>query len=335
MIRKTLVVTLAVVSIGCLPARAETLKIGLLFKAMHHERWSKDRDEFIRQAEALGAEVIFRDSGGDPAAERRHFQEMVDAGARAIVIRPVSTRGDGTLTRMAHAAGVKVVGYDAVVLNERLDFMVMQDSWKVGELQARAFADWLRKRKGRVAGRLALIRGPAGDSNAGAMSSGVLELAAANPDVEIVADESHDGWSAEESRKTAERVLDRYGERIDGFLCNNSALARGVVAALDARGLTGDVFVAGADADLENIRLMVEGKQQAEIWKKIAPLAHRAAEVAVALSQGREPSADREIDNGYMKVPTVVTEVVLVTPETIDETVIAGGFHTREQVYGE
>ena len=40
------------------------------------------------------------------------------------------------------------------------------------------------------------------------------------------------------------------------------------------------------------------------------------------------------INNGFMDVPTIITPVVLVTKENIDSTVIAGGFFTKEQVYG-
>ena len=35
-----------------------------------------------------------------------------------------------------------------------------------------------------------------------------------------------------------------------------------------------------------------------------------------------------------MDVPTIITPVVLVNKDTIDDTVIAGGFFTKEQVYG-
>ena len=36
----------------------------------------------------------------------------------------------------------------------------------------------------------------------------------------------------------------------------------------------------------------------------------------------------------HFQVPTIVTPVVLVTKDTIDSTVIAGGHLTKEQVYG-
>ena len=44
--------------------------------------------------------------------------------------------------------------------------------------------------------------------------------------------------------------------------------------------------------------------------------------------------ADKMINNGAMDVPTIVTEVVPVTKENLDATIIAEGFYTKEQVYG-
>ncbi len=40
------------------------------------------------------------------------------------------------------------------------------------------------------------------------------------------------------------------------------------------------------------------------------------------------------LNNGFTDVPTVVTPVVTVKKDNIDSTIIAGGFYTKEQVYG-
>jgi D-xylose transport system substrate-binding protein len=112
-------------------------------------------------------------------------------------------------------------------------------------------------------------------------------------------------------------------------------MARGVIAALDAQGIADSqkVFVAGSDADLVNIKYVAQGKQTVEIWKKIAPLAETAAEIAVKLAKGEEIKADKMINNGFVDVPTIVTPVVPITKENLDSTIIAEGFYSKEQVY--
>ena len=130
---------------------------------------------------------------------------------------------------------------------------------------------------------MALIRGQPGDSNANALSSGVLEVVKANPDLKLVTDQSHEGWSPDKAMATTENLLTKLGNKIDAVICNNSGMARGVIAALDAQGLASaeKIFVAGSDADLVNIQYVAQGKQAVDIWKKIDPLAESAAEIAV------------------------------------------------------
>lgn len=322
-------------------AEAADTKIGFLLKTMQEERYQKDKEDFIKKAESLGAEVVFDSANNDEQTQLAKFENMLARGAEVIVLQPVNTGTAGNMVRMANSEGVKVVGYDSMIVDGPLDMMVMQDSWAVGRLQGEAMVDWLKAKKGEVKGRVALIKGQPGDSNAEAMSSGALEIIKENPGLELVADQSHEGWSSDKAMATAENVLTKYDNKVDAFISNNSGMARGVVAALDAQGLADSdkVFVAGSDADLTNIQYVAEGKQTVEIWKKIKPLAETAAEVAVLLAQepDKKPEEvvkpDKMVNNGYTDVPTIVTPIVLVDKENIDDTIIAEGFYTKEQVY--
>src|SRR5579859_1396726 len=343
--RRTLLRGLAAVPLSALagPARAaDKIKIGFLLKTMQEERYQRDKAAFLAKAKALGAEVIFDSANNDEQTQLAAFENMLSRGAQAIVLQPVNTGTAGSMVTSAHKSGVKVVGYDAMLVNGPLDAMVMQDSWAVGKLQAEAMVAWLKAKYGAFKGNVVLIRGQPGDSNANTMSSGVLEVLRANPELKLVADQSHENWLPDKAMATTENLLTKSGNKIDAVICNNSGMARGVIAALDAQGLASaeKVFVAGSDADLINIRYVAQGKEAAEIWKKIDPLAESAAETAVKLVQNpdKDPKtllkADRVINNGAVDVPTIVTPVVLVDKNNLDSTVIAEGFYTHKQVYG-
>lgn len=321
---------------------AEKIKIGFLLKTMQEERYQRDKAAFLAKAKALGADVIFDSANNDEQTQLAAFENMLSRGAQVIVLQPVNTGTAGSMVTSAHKSGVKVVGYDAMLLNGPLDAMVMQDSWAVGKLQAEAMVAWLKAKNGSVKGNVALIRGQPGNSNANTMSSGVLEVLKANPGLRLVIDQSHESWSPDKAMATTENMLTKLGNKIDAVICNNSGMARGVIAALDAQGLASadKVFVAGSDADLVNIQYVAQGKEAAEIWKKIAPFAETAAQTAVLLAQNpdKDPKAllkiDRMINNGAVDVPTIVTPVVLVDKSNLDSTIIAEGFYTHQQVYG-
>lgn len=314
---------------------ADKVKVGFLLKTMQEERYQIDKADFTAKAEAMGAEVIFDSANNDEQTQLAKFENMLAQGCKVIVLQPVNTGTAGNMVKSANEEGVKVVGYDSMLVNGPLDMMVMQDSWAVGKLQGEAMLAWFQAVKGKVEGKVALIKGQPGDSNADAMSSGALEIIKANAGLELVVEQSHEGWSPDKAMATAENALTKYTNQVDAFICNNSGMARGVIAALEAQGLadTTKVFVAGSDADLVNIQYVAQGKQTVEIWKKIKPLAEKAAEVAVKLANGEEVKGDKMINNGFVDVPTIVTEVVPVTKENLDATIIAEGFFTKEQVY--
>ena len=192
---------------------ADKIKIGFLLKTMQEERYQRDKADFLAKAKALGADVIFDSANNDEQTQLAAFENMLSQGAQIIVLQPVNTGTAGSMVTSAHKANVKVVGYDAMLVNGPLDAMVMQDSWAVGKLQAEAMVAWLKAKNGSVKGNIALIRGQPGDSNANALSSGVLEVLKANPDLRLVADQSHEGWLPDKAMATTENLLTKLATR--------------------------------------------------------------------------------------------------------------------------
>ena len=322
---------------------ADDVKIGFLLKTMQEERYQQDKAAFEAKAQELGAEVIFDSANNNEQTQLAKFENMLAKGAQVIVMQPVNSGTAGNMVRMANEEGVRVVGYDSMLTDGPLDVMVMQDSWAVGKLQGEALVEWLQAKKGKVEGKVALIRGQPGDSNATAMRSGVLEIVQANPGLELIVDQSHEGWAPDKAMATAENTLTKYNNQVDGFIANNSGMARGVIAALDAQGLAdaSKVFVAGSDADLTNLQFVAKGKETVEIWKKVKPLAEKAAEVAVLLAKSPDTpvteivTVDKTINNGSVDVPTIVTPIVAVTKGNLKDTVIKEGLYTEAQIYGQ
>ena len=98
--------------------------------------------------------------------------------------------------------------------------------------------------------------------------------------------------------------------------------------------------MAGSDADLANLQFVAQGKEAVEIWKKVKPLAEKAAEVAVLLAQepgqagGRAGHGRQEHQQRLVDVPTIVTPIVAVTKDNLKDTVIKEGLYTEAQIYG-
>jgi D-xylose transport system substrate-binding protein len=111
-------------------------------------------------------------------------------------------------------------------------------------------------------------------------------------------------------------------------------MARGAVQALAEQGLTGKVFVAGADADLSAIKDIVSGRQQFEVLKDIAPLAQGAAQAAFRLAKGEKPTATQTIKSGKFEVQSLATPVYGITKDNLEEKIFKSGFHSKASVLG-
>jgi D-xylose transport system substrate-binding protein len=244
---KLSVAAMAAVFAMSMMAAAQDVTVGFMLKTMQEERYQRDKADFIAKAESMGAKVVFDSANNDEQTQLSKFENMLAQGCKVIVLQPVNTGTAGKMVEMANAEGVKVVGYDSMLVNGPLDMMVMQDSWAVGKLQGEAMLEWFKANKGgKIEGNVVLVRGQPGDSNATAMSSGALEIIQNNPGLKLVVDQSHEGWASDKAMATAENALTQFENKIDAFICNNSGMARGVVAALEAQGLADatKVFVA-------------------------------------------------------------------------------------------
>ncbi len=307
----------------------EKIKIGFVLSTLQEERYQKDQKYFTEEAKRLGFEPIMVSAENNPQTQTAKVENLLSMGVKALVIQPVNSGAAANLVRLAHADKVPVVAYDRMIADAPVDFYVTQDSFKVGVLQAEAA---VKATSGK--GNYVLLLGQAGHSVANEITRGVKSVLAKNPNIKVVVERSHDGWSTSLAMATVENALTQYKNKIDAVLANNSGMAQGAVQALAEQGLAGKVFVAGADADLAAIKSIVAGKQQFEVLKDIAPLAKMSADVAFKLAQGQKPTPTDTVMNGQYKVPVIATPVYAIEKGNLEERIFKTGFHSKDAVMG-
>ena len=139
-------------------------------------------------------------------------------------------------------------------------------------------------------------------------------------------------FKSDASRAMAAQLL--FTERqADAIMCGNDDVATSVIRALAVSQLAGVVPVVGQDADLPACQHIVEGTQLMTVYKPVGELAKQAAELSYKLATGDSLSVEATISDGSHEVPYVTIDPVAVNKENIDDVIIAGGFHSREDVY--
>ena len=116
-------------------------------------------------------------------------------------------------------------------------------------------------------------------------------------------------------------------------MCGNDALAGVVIRALSEMRLAGKIVVVGQDADLDACQRIVEGTQEMTVYKPVENLAKKAAEYAVSLAKGEEIKTATRYNDGTYDVPFIKLEPIAVYKDNMEETIIDGGYHLKEDVY--
>ncbi|MDF0728243.1 D-xylose ABC transporter substrate-binding protein [Cytobacillus sp. S13-E01] len=308
----------------------ERIKIGFSMDTLEEERWPRDRDLFKEAVEALGAEVVIREAKGDDALQIVQAETLISEGIDLLVIVPHNAEAVATIVNKAHSAGVKVISYDRLVKNSSVDLYISFDNELVGELQAQAITKLV------PGGKYVYIGGANTDNNAHLLKKGVFNVLQPfidSGDIQIVYDQWTENWDPENARAYMEAALKINENEIDAVIAANDATAGGVIEALAAQGLAGKVPVAGQDADLAAAQRIVEGTQTMTIYKPIKALAYEAAKVAIKMAKGETIPTDRKVNNGKLEIPSLLLRPIAVDKNNMDETIIADGFHMRDEVY--
>ena len=319
---------------GCKSARNSgpnnRIRIGFSMDSLQLERWQRDRDQFVKRAEELGAEVFVQSADGNDAVQVRQAENLLTQGVDVLVVVPHNGEIDASIVDSAKRQNIPVVAYDRLIRNSDVSMYISFDNIRVGEMQA----EYLVKRAPK--GNYILIGGSPTDNNAHMFRQGqmnVLQPYIDRGDIKIVADQWATDWLASAALQHTENALTQANNNVVAVVASNDSTAGGVIQALQEQGLAGKVLVSGQDADLAGLQRIVVGTQSMTIYKPIRPLATRAAEIAVALAKGETVPATATVNNGKIDVPAILLTPIAVDKSNLVQTVIRDGFVKLEDVY--
>ena len=119
-------------------------------------------------------------SGEDVAAQISQMENMISAGAQAIIINAISPTALSPTVQRARQEGVVVVAFDNIVEAEDIVF-VNEDQVEMGK----RWATWLVEQMG-TSGKVLMVNGVAGTSVDADRTKGAKDVFAQYPDIKIV-----------------------------------------------------------------------------------------------------------------------------------------------------
>lgn len=293
----------------------------------------------IKQA-IPGIMIQYANANNNADTQQNQAEAALMNGACIFVVGPQDSDKASVIVQRAKASQVPVIAYDRLIQDPDTAFYVSFNGVRVGELQGQYIVDQFRKGAfGLKSGaNLAMINGSQTDNNALQFREGALTALQPLIDskkINLVFDQYTPNWDSARAQSSMEGILTQQKNNVQIVYVANDGLANTVIVALRAQNLDGRVVMTGQDATVTGIQNILTGDQAMTVYKPIAKEAKVTAQLVAALSNGTD---SRALVNGQTalvergQVASVLLDPIAVDKSNVQQTVIADGFLTREQI---
>lgn len=330
---------------GILYQTPDQRKVGVSMPTSAFQRWTND-GECIRDAlESALCTVDLRYADNHVETQQDQIASMISGGCKALVIAPVS---DSSLTgalALAKSSGIPVIAFDRLLTNsDAVTCYVTFDNYQVGVVQAQYIIDALSLDSAAGPFAMELTTGDPGDGNAALFFQGAIDtlrpylqagkLVVRSGQTSFEACAAR-GWSSQNAKNRADSILSAwYGNGdIDAWLCSNDSTALGVIDALEDYIHGQWPVITGQDCDLQNVRLILDGKQSMSIFKDTGMLAQKTAEIALRLLDGAQIDTNGSFDNGAISVPASLVKPIYADQSNYRRLLIDSGLYPEEYLF--
>jgi D-xylose transport system substrate-binding protein len=136
MIRIFTTIAILIFLVSACREKTTMVKVGFLLPNLVGERYQKEQAFFRERIAALGGEAIFASADNDDQLQIQQAGEMIDQGARVLVVNSVNMNTAAAIVRNAHEKNVTVIAYDRLIRNCDLDYYISFDNVMVGKMMA-------------------------------------------------------------------------------------------------------------------------------------------------------------------------------------------------------
>jgi len=332
-------------------APAAAFQVGIVLPTKDEPRWTQDETRFNDAFKASGTTVQILFSQGDPAKEKANVESLITQGIKVLIICPQDATAAAAAVDEAHAAGIKVISYDRLILNtSSVDYYVTFDSIAVGKAQAQYLVDHATGTKN----PLYLYAGAASDNNAFLFFQGAWEVlqpkiadgtfviknssqaVSLQSNATLTRDQEGQiigqittNWDFNTAKNLAESNLTAAKAADKGnvfILAPNDGTARAIADAFAADKDVKSYVVTGQDAEEASVQYIIDGKQSMTVLKDVRTLVKDAIAAANDFLNGTTPPQTTTYNNGKVDVPAQPSVVVTVDKSNVKAAVIDSGY---------
>ncbi|MBN2880240.1 MAG: sugar-binding protein [Clostridia bacterium] len=326
----------------------DTPSIGVFMPCLESGHWVKDAEEIEQILGSEGYEVTTFYANKDYELQLEQISQSIEYGFDVVIIAPVQATGmDDVLCSLADA-DIKIIAYDRLPKNTScISYFATFDSYLIGVQQAESLVEGIRK-KSNAPYNIEIFTGSPKDEYAvniyeGSMS--VLKPLINSGEIKIIsgettmADACNERGEALPALERMKRILEEYYSgnfSLNGVLSPNDSIALAVISALNSSGkytISNYPIITGQNADLQNVKYIVEGKQYSTLLKDPKQLAQITCSMVDAILNGESPEINDTTSNGLIEVPSFLCEPILVTKENYINVLVDSGYFEYSDLF--
>ena len=258
-------------------------------------------DNIQAAVEGLRAEFLSSDPQGDPVTQVTQVENFISRGVDMILMSPNDASACGVVLQEAVEAGIPMI-----IVNCKMDDMdgalcyVGCDDLTAGELLMEYAAEMLGGE-----GTIGILRGPDGLDAAIKRTTGIENVLADNPGIEVYSSQTAN-WQTAEAMSIVENWLQ--STTLNAVVCENDEMAVGAVEAIKGQGQSlDDVLVFGIDGIPSAYQSIANGEMKATLLQDAEAIAAKTIEVMQLYFETGEVEAE------------YIIPWVIVDSENIDE----------------
>ena len=260
-----------------------TNKVAFLINSSSDEYLLYMQKIFERDQADYGLEFVIFDAQGDSQTQAGQVSNAIAQGCEAIVINPNDAKGLGPAVKEAFEAGVHVittVGDIAEEYTQYRESFVGPDDHEAGQLAAdmmlEHFAD---------GGDIVIVEGMAGYDAQIKRHDAFFE-AIEGSKLNVLDYQSLPAWDASDALAVTEDFIVKYGDKMQGLFCHWDYGMVGVIEALDAAGITDDLYLVSIDGCKSGFQMVKDGKINATIAQDVEAIALASMETLRTVLDG-------------------------------------------------
>lgn len=272
------VTAVALVAAPILVEASQTL--GLVVSTLNNPFFVTLKEGAVQASEGHDAELVVYDAQDDSAKMASAMEDLIQKDVDAILVNPTDANAVVPSILKANRAGIPVFTIDRGAEGGKVVCHIASDNGAGGKMAGKYLAEQIGG-----SGKVVELVGIPGTSAARDRGKGFHDAMDQYPDIELVASQAAD-FNRDKGMTVFENILQAQPE-IDGVFAHNDEMVLGAIAAAEAAGREGIVFV-GFDAVDDAVEAVEAGKLAATVAQQPAKMGSMGVDNAVKYLKGQD-----------------------------------------------